>query len=1784
MIRIHVPSGLPSEDRKLEFCLVELKYRRGATIADYLAELSLTPESVSHVIYNGGSLSPEKVARFKSRAPRLLRRVLRCWPFQYAVFQSDLELATPRDGDEFHVIPNVAGKNAAVILGVVGAVIGFATANPMLAGQGLRYAMYGYAIGSTIGGAVAALTAPKPPRVSAGDDAPTSYAWQGLENDDREGIPVPVLAGTRKVGIVRVSAFRRREANKEYLHILGLVSVGPINAIPLDTVKINEQPYTNFPGVTIETRLGTQGQQPLRGFNAVANTFAQNVELLVGGYTYSTRPNFPVDALELLLTLPAGVFHTPTTGNNAGQQQLNKTRYRYRYRLKGGTYGAWIDKYVAASFRGVIFETARIDKNYDGTPLTRGEYDVEIQWVSADFTNDATDSWKIFLTGVTEEQDELRTYDGFAMIAIRALAQQDLNGPMPNISLVPEGLLLETWNGSGFTAPAWSSGSEIIGRSPAWFVLKAMRDRSILNPTYDPAITDPGDPRSYEYSYEAWGAGDDISDDEIDLDSFITFANRAKELVTVKREDGTEYQEPRFLLDLCLNQEQRLLDFLNQILAECRAELLWSGNKWRINTLMPKDPVQVFSMGNILRPPEWPDLSITYAGDRITTALEAQFFDAERDWEWTTLPPIDGPGVKHYGQTRRTESRQFFGVTRRSQIIRESRYDLNKRWYLRRMIGFGSGTPALLAEAGDNILVQHDIPQWGFGGCALSGSTDSYVELGRLVEILAGKTYKIRVRFQDGSHDEGEERIVADGAGTYPGVYVTVPFSRAVQENDIYVFGEIVAKPFSIKAIEPIEDDDEDTDARWLTCLEYNESIENDDEVVTVPTYTALPNFQAPPPPIVALKVTEENAYRGDGSWPSTLIFEVTPPNPDASAGIYDYTEVERSWNGTDWEPFDEIGLRGQWEDAPHGATLWFRGRSVSKRGVKCATWTNATPYPITTSGKTTNPPVITGLVAAVEDGVFLFKCDPIPVTDIERKVQYEWRTSNPANWKTDTTGYLNRSDSPKLQIDDPVQRSYTIYVRAVDRFGNYSTGAANTTLTDSAPAAPSILSITRFKNQLKVKVGAAADSDVFALHLHSSQTSGFTPDDSTIVSGVVGPNGGEFVVPITASGTHFFKVTAEDWLSDRLNDWIYSSQASSSIIILSPVDPTGVTLAAANDTGRTGGVKNPDGTISPVLKHLATVGWSFNDVVNPANSLIGFEVIVYKSTDGVSKPQASKLIPDPTVRAHIFQDFQSEGGTYIGAVTAVYVDGLTSNLVTSTGQTITLPTNPSYRDSDDRNVSRLAESFDNGGLPTGFTVPIGTVTAVGSGTITIQTTASGAQLTWNLAAWIAAFMDYAASFGTVDAFAFIRVKFVGASYNTATPPRFDKVGNAYSLIPIMTDGDWHTYRRDIGQVITASDTLSLIVPSTFMPTGSTVTITAFGVAVESFDESLDGHLDRALRARDQFDKDPTGGGFFMRSPLRNADDSGQITLVDGNGVTWLRTGGGVEYPLKYAYKHVLSDVYDGLVINWDTLYAANPSVDPPVKKPSATNKARLIVDAVAPVQPNPLAYPVRRYAEITMVNDNSFQINVMEAYGGTKGFFRDVAPGIPGWNVAAKKSQILKDATHAFGSNGGNDAWYDFTTLSGGTLPNVGAAYYRVVAWLKATFPQQKKLNGSYYWVKLFLDAWAAAPNAGSNPLTLANAGLANQQISWKELSDGGEHRFPVVFAASTLGAMQTYAHALKFDWYSTLMETGAPGGAEPSALYLDAVEVYWMNSASYSPVTSTQGYNINLIAGEAF
>jgi predicted phage tail protein len=1743
LITVHYPSGLPDDTGKLQWLKAEFIHDPLKSIRDYCDDLQLDAGLIGHVIYQGAVLRPDAQVERTITPPRW-----KFWRKPEVIVETVDQLAATylHNGDEFHVVPNVTGKHASTILGVVGAVVGIALA--AYTGGGslalLQAAMTGYALGSTLG----ALVTPRPQQSKGGDDAPTSYAWQGISNDDRAGVPVPVVFGKHRTGGVRIGSFIRREEGKERLYMLLLVSKGPIHAI--NDIRINDQPWTNYQDggtsdITIETRLGTTGQSVIPGFNKTANTYAQNTELTGTPFTYTTN-SADLDAIEVLLTIP-GLCHI----NSKGELKDNTTRYQYRYKKTTDvTYGAWVNKARNGSTRSTVYENIRIEG------LDAAQYDIQLQFVSADNTNATNDLWKIFVTGITEEKQTppgSGFYDGYALIAIKALATDKISGGLPVITSLVSGVLVDVWNGTSFDPPAFIDGSgNEVGRSPAWVALKLFRDPN-------------------------FGLGRWVSDDNLRLSQFKELADYALTPVLVTPDDGSAAtNEPAFLLDVVLNQQTPALDLITNLLATCRATPTLSGNRWGIFVDKPTSPTQLFTMGNIVRD----SFSITYRSEKEAfNAFDVTFLNAERDYDTDTLTVVSKEQVDIEGKPIKKQTLQLFGVTRKSQATREGKFNLNKAHYLRRAIGFNASSDSVLMEVGDVFNFQHDLPQWGWGGRIMPGSTSTAIQLDGDVTVEIGKAYQLLVRPADGSHEEGYACTVVATPGTYQALVVAGGYPFTPTEGDLWAFGEthIAVKPYRCVSISR-----NGIALRAITAVEYNESLLDFDDEVEVITYSQLPNFAAPPPAITSVTAYEEIAQKKDNSYPSTIFVQWPRPLPESSKGVYMDALVEFSYNNVNWSPLGYGIDEYRWPTAPHGTTIYFRVTPRSTRFV--LNYGGRASTSITTTGKTTGPALPASFTGKTWEGAFLFTW-----AAVDAATEYELRTSNPASWSTDTTGFVWRGRGTSFAQNDPPLRSQTYYLRSVDEFGNYSVAALSVALNDSAPAAPTIGTITRLKNSLKIPVTPPADTDVIGMHLHASQTPGFTPAAANRVSGVVSAKGGDFVFAVPTSGTWYFRATAEDWLSERLNDFVYSSESSSSIIVVNPVDPGSITFAA-NPDDSSNVITLPNGQTRPRILFAPTITWAHTDAINPANSLVGFQVVIYKSTGSVTNNvHDSGLLATPAQRAYTAKGIIFDASaTYIAAVKAVYIDGLTSNYVTSLGAVIDLPTNPNFQTQDDHVVYAYAESFDGlGAFPTGFSQSGMTGLTFGNGGFFFTQSGASCSLTWNINTWKAAYLD--TQLGGEFRSIMIRVGFTstpGATLPYVTPAF---AGTNFTYEPVK-DGAAHTYHIDLGSfLVLPTDTITFTFPAGCIPVGGFGFVSAVAVGIKDFDSTLDGFMDRAQRARDQFDRDPVGGGYFLQSPIHlPTDPSGNQLIVDKNGFYWLRNASGIitETPYKLGRQTQLINIANGVYVGYDSAGRSDggPIPNPTIPTPTASNKSRFVIEKSGGAGQEAAAagYPVREYFDISGF-DNSIAFKFSRAVfeGGTLGAIIASSPWTPSSSFHGRSA--LTEQSYA--AQGGNQ-WdissaraYLWAHDASGWNSGVNTYYFRRVVWIKVVMPNAKAANGSRYYADLLFQAWfgrvASLSGVGGMTLDAVNH-YASGQYKARCLSDGNTWRFPITTGGIENSTYGEDYQSFKVDWLLSTLENAA---AAPVSVAVEKVEWHFIDTPAAVRSTGAGTYRLTYL-----
>jgi hypothetical protein len=929
-------------DGVLQWDRAEFVHRPGQTLDVYLGDID--PSTLERLIINGQVVEPNQIA-----------------------------LCTPNDGDEITVVPKVGNSGRGVVAGVLGAIGLFAIAASGGVAGAAVLGFFGSYFGVVTGGfAIASLlySLAHPPRTHDGDKTGTTYTFDGLQNEDREGVAQPVVMGDIRTAGVRVNSFIRvglypdpsdptQAKPGERSYQLINVSKAKYGIQAISDVEVNGEPISNFKGADYAYTLGASPEQwydsggsPIarpEAFDVDANTFAVNTLLTTTPFVYTTSAITNVDAIELIISAPLGIIHT-----HKGTDSDNWTRFKVRYRVHGtvpwtnyggpGFDAATGIRKITLKQQTTYLETVRIGKPPYGNIPTPARYDVEVTWVDAHFTSPSgtdIDQWQLYLASVTEEVGVAATKPGYALVAVSALAVEHLTGQPPTITCQTKGIKVPWHDGVSWQAPTWigPDPTKPIGRNPAWLILEMHRDK-------EDKVT----------GYDAWGAG--IDDTRIYLPDWLSFAAKCNTSAHVDDSDGNHYDEPRHQLDITLNQQRSFDQIVRDLLATARAAPCMAGNGAQHGVFYDDTDtaVQLVTMGNMVAGSFQP----VYDFSPRTNTFDVTYQDATNEYETVTRTVANDHLVTTLGKATIRESISMLGVTRFSQILRDATYNLRKHEYTKSTLTFEMRTDAILWRVGQVINVQHELPQWGFGGRVRldnPNNTTTKVATSLKAKNVAGSiylididgndilinigvtNYEVRVRLADGSGEEGQRRdvsAVAVSAAGYLVCTVSVPFSIAPAYQDVFAFGEYQK---SVKPYRCIGISRSAHSFRKVECTEFNASIFAAAGTVEVIDYSSLPRYGGPPPPIDPASCTAHEDLSDDragNSAQSTIVVNWTKPSRVSGFGFYGGADVEVSYDGGTVYTLLQQRVPGneyRWPAAPKGLVLRFRVTPVSTAG-----------------------------------------------------------------------------------------------------------------------------------------------------------------------------------------------------------------------------------------------------------------------------------------------------------------------------------------------------------------------------------------------------------------------------------------------------------------------------------------------------------------------------------------------------------------------------------------------------------------------------------------------------------------------------------------------------------------------------------------------------------------------------------------------------------------------------------------------------------------------------------
>lgn len=922
-------------------------------------------------------------------------------------------------GDEVIVTPVVA----APVVAAVG--LAFQAIGAWVAANAIQAALIAITIGYSIYQAVQKPKLPSfnLPSGSFEDSSPT-YAWDGIRTLQGEvNVPIPVAYGRHRLGGNIINQFVKTDGEKQYLYLLLALCEGEIESI--ENIEINDNPIGNFASVETQTRLGTNDQTAIPGFEELHQISEIGAQVLQATPYIHTTVETELEAFEVQLSFPIGIYVL----GQEGDVQDGSVQYKIEYRVNGT--GPWTDLGVQTV---TIKSRTKVVRIFRKDGLTPAKYDIRVTRISADSTFQVVSD--LYLDQVDEITLDDLQYPNVALLAIKALANEQLSGSIPKVTaecnLRKVRIPNVTTAGSDPEPVDWQD----YYWDPDAEVFKLLEDDTVL----------AWDGETYIQAWSAnpvwcvrdlilnnrYGLGEFIDTSQLNEARYLEMAKYAEEKVPVLDEDGGTYYEKRFRLDVVIDGLSSALDLLVQLSAVFRGMPFYSNGMVDLYMDKPDTPVQLFGMGNIVQgsfQQKWTSKREKY------NVIECSFLHKDRGYRQETIAVIDEDALAA-GQPRRTKQLRLL-TTYPSIALRESRYALAVSRLIDRALSFKAGIDAITCHAGQVIRFSHDVPVYGFSGRVLDGSTTSLVILSRDVTIEPAKTYKIQVRFQD---DTVEERTVSNSPETTNEISVSAPFSQVPQAYDVFAFGESnkVSKPYRVIGITK-----ESNHEVALQALEYVENV-YDESAVNLPAN----NFSAlgvGAPNVTDLNVTERLVKLNDGT--IEVVLDVWWQKPSLVAHYvkqFHHANVYLSING---------GVSWEFKGASSGSSFSIVGGIVSGQTYRVAVVsvdefqaenpiTFAPKDDITTVGKTAPPSDVESFVINIEADHLAFQWEDVQDVDLGG---YEIRQVPFADapWDIGIVVDTNIQGTKYSLFSFSITTQLYYAIKAIDTSGNYSENPA---------------------------------------------------------------------------------------------------------------------------------------------------------------------------------------------------------------------------------------------------------------------------------------------------------------------------------------------------------------------------------------------------------------------------------------------------------------------------------------------------------------------------------------------------------------------------------------------------------------------------------------------------------------------------------------------------------------------------------------------------------------------
>jgi len=771
-----------------------------------------------------------------------------------------------------------------------------------------------------------------------------------------------------------------------YAKIIDLVSEGEVvglvdglRSVYLDGTPLQGQDGAlNFQNVRVQTRAGTQDQDPLVGFPSVENEIAVGVELTSEAPVVRTVSNSELTAVRVRIGVPA-LSKTDTSNGDINGYRIG---YAIDVATDGGAFTTVLTDYIAGKTTTLYERSRRVE-------LPQGsQWQVRIRRLTPN-QNSGTIADRIYVQSLTEIIDAKLRYPNSALVAVEVDASQ--------FQAIPTRAYYGRWR---------------IVQVPSNYDPEARTYSGIWNGTFKSAWTNnPAWVFFDMVTNDRFGLGHRIPAAYVDRWKLYQIAQYCDQMVS----DGLGGLEPRFVCNVYLQTRQDAFKLLQDLASVFRGISYYAVGQVIASADLPADPVYTYAQANVI------DGRFTYSGSgrktRHTVALVS--WNDPTDFGRAKVEPVEyRPGIARYG-IQQTEVTAF-GCTSRAQAQRIGLHILLTENLETETVQFSVGLEGTVTQPGDIIQIADPNRAGRRNGGRISSAGVNTVVLDKVPdELAAGDT--IRVLTPGG---RSEARTVSAVDGPTRTVTVSAPWTSVPRAQSVWAVENASLALQTFRVLSVTEGEGITFNITALKHVPAKFAAIDDGTKVELPPVSIIPPSVQPPPTNVTL-ASFSMVEQGVARHTLTIAW-------DAADKAINY-EVEWRRDDMDWVKAGKVATTSIDIPGIYAGQYLARVRAINALGAISLPAMSALTQ---IDGKTTPPPALTSLVAeGIIFGINLAWAFPNGATDTQRtEIWYGTADSLELATKLGDFAYPQRTHS-MLGLAAGV--SFFFWGRLVDRSGN---------------------------------------------------------------------------------------------------------------------------------------------------------------------------------------------------------------------------------------------------------------------------------------------------------------------------------------------------------------------------------------------------------------------------------------------------------------------------------------------------------------------------------------------------------------------------------------------------------------------------------------------------------------------------------------------------------------------------------------------------------------------------